>query len=168
MLGLLEDKLGEYQEAHGKTYDEVKRKSKLETDHMQVDKEHNPLHIDYIIPVSNTQKQQLYSQFIARECILRGLPVLGDQVEEWRSKLRGCAEFEKLISILEKVRQWKEEGRETVPLVELVELLIPCILHLENRVGEKMITIILRKALNAFLGRKDNFITRMDTFFQTI
>jgi len=153
--------------AHGKTYDEVKRKSRLETDHMQVDKEHNPLHIDYIIPVNNTQKQQLYSQFIARECILRGLPVLGDQVEEWRSKLRGCAEFEKLISILEKVRQWKEEGRETVPLVELVELLIPCILHLENRVGEKMITIILRKALNAFLGRKDNFITRMDTFFQS-
>jgi len=41
------------------------------------------------------------------------------------------------------VRQWKEEGRETVPLVELVELLIPCILHLKNGVGEKMITIIL-------------------------
>jgi hypothetical protein len=48
-----------------------------------------------------------------------------------------------------------------------VELLIPCILHLENRVGEKMITIILRKALGDFQGRKDDFIARMDHFFQT-
>jgi hypothetical protein len=41
---------------------------------------------------------------------------------------------------LEKVRQWNLDGRETVPLVEVVvELLFPCILHLENHVGEKII-----------------------------
>jgi hypothetical protein len=33
-----------------------------------------------------------------------------------------------------------------------VELLIPCILHLENRVGEKVITIILWKALDDYHG----------------
>ncbi len=51
--------------------------------------------------------------------------------------------MERCIGMLERVQIWKDEGRETVPLVEVIELLIPCILHLENRVGEKMITIIL-------------------------
>jgi hypothetical protein len=60
MLGFLEDRLGEYHEAHGKSYDEVKRESKLQSDHTQVDKDLNPFHIDYIIPVNNTQKQWLY------------------------------------------------------------------------------------------------------------
>jgi len=39
------------------------------------------------------------------------------------------------------------EGVLKIPLVEYVELLIPCILHLENRVGEKILTMILRKGL---------------------
>jgi hypothetical protein len=54
------------------------------------------------------------------------------------------------IFFLQKVRSWNEEGRETVPLVEVVELLAPCILHLENRTGEKIITIIIRKGLDLY------------------
>jgi hypothetical protein len=46
-------------------------------------------------------------------------------------------------------------------------LLIPCILHLENRVGEKMITIILRKAMDEFRGRKEDFQSTMNTTFKT-
>jgi hypothetical protein len=75
--------------------------------------------------------------------------------------------MEKLICMLQKVRNWQAEGTEKVPLVEVVELLIPCILHLENRIGEKMITIILRKALNDFSGQKDDFISHMNNVFRT-
>ncbi len=166
LLELLEEELGQYHQAHGKTYEEVSRQSRLQYNHMQADKELNPQHIDYIIPVNDVQKQRLYSQFIARECILRGIPLDGE-LEDWRSALQACVDNEKAIAILKKVREWKEEGVDNAALVELIELLIPCILHLENRIGEKMITIILRKALINFDGRKETFIHRMDTFFQT-
>jgi len=74
--------------------------------------------------------------------------------------------MEKYIAVLQKVKEWDAQGRETVPLVEVVELIIPCILHLENRVGEKIITIILRRALDDFHGRKDDFIERMNAVFK--
>jgi hypothetical protein len=54
----------------------------------------------------------------------------------------------------------------TVPLVEVVKLIIPCILHLENRVGEKIVTIILRHALDDFRWRKDDFIEKMNDVFK--
>jgi hypothetical protein len=167
LLRDLECKLGAYHERHGKTYQQILSTTKLRVDHMQADRETDEHHIDYIIPAGSMEKQRQYAQFIARECHLRGLQLLGMQVEEWRAMLRGSVAMEKFIAILEKIRQWNFEGQDTLPLVEVVELLIPCILHLENRVGEKMITIILRKAMNDFEGPKHDFMQRMDHVFKT-
>jgi hypothetical protein len=91
----------------------------------------------------NLQKQRLYTQFIAKECTLCGLQLQGTHVEECSNLLHSSVEMEKIISVLEKVKEWNCQGRETVPLAEVMELITPCILHLENRVGEKVITIIL-------------------------
>lgn len=112
-------------------------KTKLRMDHMQANKETDMSHIDYIVPVHDPGKQRQYYQFLARECILHGIRVHGSQMEEWRSLLRVGTSMEKYISFLERVRGWHNEGRISVPLGEVVELLIPCILHLENRIGEK-------------------------------
>jgi len=167
MLDNLESSLGEYYEKHGKTYKEIMEKTQLRTDHMQATKESDMRHIDYIIPVNDPEKQRQYSQFIARECFLRGIRLHGTQVDEWRSLLRVSVSMEKYIFFLERVRMWKAEGRESVPLVEVVELLIPCILHLENRIGEKIITIILRKGLDCYQGRKEDYIETMLKIFRT-
>jgi hypothetical protein len=167
MLQDLESQLGSYYETHGKTYHQILSSTKLRFDHMQADRETDDHHIDYVIPNNNPEKQRQYTQFIARECRLRGLRLLGTQVEEWRTLLRGSIQMETWISILERVREWNAEGRDAVPLVEVVELLIPCILHLENRVGEKMMTIILRKAMNDFRGPLDEFIQHMNNVFST-
>jgi hypothetical protein len=134
---------------------------------MQADRETDKHHIDYVIPAGSMEKQRQYAQFIARECHLRGLQLLGTQVEEWQAMRCGSVAMEKFISILEKIRQWNLKGQDTVPLVVVVELLIPCILHLENRVGEKMITIILWKAMNDFKGPKHDFMQHMDNVFKT-
>jgi hypothetical protein len=76
--------------------------------------------------------------------------------------------MEKYIHFLETVRQWNEQGQETVPLVEIVELLIPCILHLENQVGEKNISTIVKKGLDLYnLGPKEVFIKNLNQTFQT-
>jgi len=48
-----------------------------------------------------------------------------------------------------------------------VELLIPCILHLENRVGEKLLTMILRKATELCSTSKKQFLDSLELFFQT-
>jgi hypothetical protein len=166
MLEELTQHLGEYYTKYGKTYEDILAVSKLRVDHSQADKENDINHIDYVIPTNDAQKKRLYTQFIARECTLRGLQLHGAHVEEWRNLLRSSIEMEKYIAVLQKVKEWDAQGRETVPLVEVVELIIPCILHLENRVGEKIITIILRRALDDFHGRKDDFIERMNAVFK--
>ena len=60
-------------------------------------------------------------------------------MDDWRSALAACAAMERCLMHLKRVQEWYESGRMEVPLVEAVELLIPCILHLENRVGEKLL-----------------------------
>jgi len=105
---------------------------------MQADKEEDVYHIDYIIPVDDPAKKRQYTQFIARECQLRGLRLHGPHVQEWHSILCSSVSMERYIALLEQVRKRHEMGRDTAPLVEVIELLIPCILHLENRIGEKL------------------------------
>ena len=100
---------------------------------------------------------------------MRGIQIdVSNNVENMQSALRLAVAMEKYIKFLENVRQWSDSGREFVPLVELVELLIPCILHLENRVGEKIISIIIKKGTDLYdLGRKEDFIEQLSKTFQT-
>jgi hypothetical protein len=64
-------------------------------------------------------------------------------VEEWRCMHWNSIAMVKLICMLEKVWIWYAEGREKVSLVEVMELMITYIIHLENRISEKMIIIKL-------------------------
>jgi hypothetical protein len=167
MVDDLEQQLGKYYDRHGRTYEEIMSKTKLGTDHMQATKHLDPNHIDYDVPQNDPDKIRQYTQFIAKECTIRKISTVGGQLEEWRALLRMSVTMEKYIFFLLNVRRWKEEGVEKVPLVKVVELLIPCILHLENRTGEKMITMILRKGMELFQGPKDRYIQAMEHAFQT-
>jgi len=98
---------------------------------------------------------------------LRGIRInIQDGVDEWRHELRISIAMESKILLLRKVRQWKQEGILTISLVEFVELLIPCILHLENHVGEKILTMILRKGLELFHGPKKGYFESLEALFQ--
>ena len=112
-------------------------------------------HIHYIIPEDNDQKASEYATFIARECRLRGIPVRMDEdAEDWRELLQVCVASESKLALLYMMHKWKNDGILKVPLVHYVELLIPCIFHLENRAGEKIITMILRRGLELWPGPK--------------
>jgi hypothetical protein len=89
------------------------------------------------------------------------------RLHDWRTALKECVALEKAIYYLELVRKWHESGRVTVPLVDVIEIWIPCILYCENHVGEKNITILLRRQLDKYNGPKMNFIDAMDNTFQT-
>jgi hypothetical protein len=105
-------------------------------------------------------KKREYAQFISRECQIRSIPLHGT-LEDWRLSLYQS------ISLMEWYRQWNDEGQKTVALMKAIELLIPCILHCKNHVGEKILTILLWRQLDHFPGPKMDFIQRMDTTFKT-
>jgi len=124
-------------------------------------------HIDYIIPNNNPLKKSMYTSFIAKECNLQGIQIdVREGVWVWRQQLRASVALEARINLLNKVRQWKNDGILIVPLVEFVELLILCILHLENRAGEKILTMILKNATELCGSSKKRFIDSLEAFFQ--
>jgi len=92
---------------------------------------------------------------------------MNEDVEDWRESLRVCIASESKLALLYTMRKWKNEGILKVPLVHYVELLIPCILHLENRAGEKIITMILRRGLEIWPGPKKEYLKRIEHTFQT-
>jgi hypothetical protein len=77
-----------------------------------------------------------------------------------------CVQLEQKIQFLLNVHQWHQEGIEKVPLVEFVERLIPCILHLENHVGEVVVTMIIRLGLEKSERAASAFITELQEVFQ--
>jgi hypothetical protein len=162
----LEQEVGQYLAEYGKAFDEVQQSTKLLTDPTQATKRTDVHHIEFAYDCSDRAKKNAHSVLIAKECVLRGIPIQGKSLEEWREALLAVVEVERRIKFLRKIQKWYEEGRTTVPLVEFIEFLIPCILHLENRVGEKILTMILRWGFNAITeGTPMEYIKSMqDTF----
>jgi len=72
-----------------------------------------------------------------------------------------------LIKALVQLKEWHESGRTDILLVEIIELLIPCILHLENQVGEKIIMMILWKGMEKYNGNPMHYLTQMGGFIST-
>lgn len=166
LLQHLESSVGEYYETYKKDFHLVQKDTKLLTDPMLANREQDIHHIDYIIPEDCPLKKREYAQFIAKECMLRKINMHGKNVTEWREMLRDCVQLEKKIQFLLTVRQWHQEGIEKVPLVEFVELLIPCILHLENRVGEKIVNMIIRLGLEKSKQTASAYIAELQEVFR--
>ncbi len=162
LLAELEEQLFGYIERYSKSYEDIAKASKLLTDPLQVNKEIDSHHIDFIIPENDVVKKREFSQFIAKECLLRKIPTNGTSVENWREALRDSVFVERRLKFLLELKEWKHGGNQSVPLMEIIELLIPCILHLENRVGEKIITMILRKGLERFPGIATHYIDELE------
>lgn len=170
----LDAELGDYYDRYGSHYDAVRSRSKIVTDHMVANKESDINHIDYVIPPDDDEKLKEYTQFILQECYIRGIPLIGSNLKDWRVALRSCICMENKIKLLQQVKDWQKSGRTTVPLVEVVELLIPCILHLESRSAKKIITMILWFGFNKFMGSTSSdasataFLTSIQDAFQKL
>jgi len=167
LLQDLESSVGEYYEKYKNDFHNVQKQTKLRCDPTQADREVDINHIDFVIPEDDLRKKREFSQFIAKECLLRKISIRGTGVDEWRELLRLCIKLETKIQFLLTVRQWYDEGIEKVPLVAFVELLVPCILHLENRVGEKIINMIIRYGFQKRQQSPAQFIEQLQQVFRT-
>jgi hypothetical protein len=65
------------------------------------------------------------------------------QLEEKRSFLADLISIEDKVILIKETLKWEQESKSML----LLEYCIPCILHMENRVGEK----ILKSLLNEYL-----------------
>jgi exopolysaccharide biosynthesis predicted pyruvyltransferase EpsI len=98
LLRDLEKFLGQYYARYKKDFHLVKSETKLLTDPLHANCAKDIHHIDYVIPDNNLQKKREYTQFIAKECMLRKINIQGANVEEWREMLRECNKLEKNFS----------------------------------------------------------------------
>ncbi len=162
----LQEEMIQYCDNYVKDLSTVNKESKLRTDPSQVDKETDVHHIDFVLPNEDRARRNEYVQFIAKECQIRNIPIMGSSVLEWRDALRACVLLERRLNLLIKLKEWHEQGNESIPLIEYIELLIPCILHLENRVGEKIVTMILRKGLEICSVSSAVYLDRLQAVFQ--
>jgi hypothetical protein len=81
---------------------------------------------------------------------LHHLPLYG-RVEERQARLRILLIVGQKIDLISQAISRGEEGKEAAMM--LISQVIPCIIHLENRVGEKLVTFLLAMAANKYQQR---------------
>jgi hypothetical protein len=130
----------------------------------------NPYSIEYR-PQGDTaatlaEAQRFFSNLVTTELRLRGLHLYGN-MEERRIRLEKLLIVEQKIDLISQAVLRGDEGKEAAML--LISQAIPCILHLENRVGEKLVTVLLAMAANKYQQRSNcRTLTRFANIIQDI
>jgi hypothetical protein len=73
LIADLELSLEKYLSTYGKEHEEIKKKTKLNTDCMMASRHTSITHTDFVMPYNDPQQE--YTSFIARECKLRGIQI---------------------------------------------------------------------------------------------
>ena len=126
---------------------EVQRRSTMsshdvELDNPSLSSTRNATSIQYV-PI-NTLERHSFSQFLSNELMLRGLSMIGSlkcRQEKSRDALRGEATIVRLAKEI-------AHGEVKEGAYFLLMHTLPCVLHMENRNGIKLLTMILIKGLS--------------------
>lgn len=147
----LEKQYANYLRNCGSSYDEVQRRTKIIYDPCDVTREANKYNVDFIPNGASDdnvlQARMFFSNLLTSELSLRKLPVHGT-LEERRTRLKDHLKVEQMLKLISQAISRGQEGKEAALM--LIEQAIPCIMHLENRVGEKLITILLSLGAEKF------------------
>jgi len=113
-----------------------------------------------------------YSRTINHELRIRHMPVSVAPLQERQSQLREVCMKERSIRKLRTALQHGKKIENSKAFLSLHDA-VPCILHLENRVGLKLFTMLLRAGLsNATSGNTFSVMTakgmRFDAFFKSV
>ncbi len=167
----LDTQLQRYLDRNGRAYEEVRRESKIKYDPCDVARESNCFNIDFI-PTGNTDQELRlsrlqFSNLLSAELRLRQLPLYGT-AEDRRDRLKSVLKVEQQLDLIMQALARGVEGKDAALM--LISQAIPCIMHLENRVGEKLITVLLAMAADRFQKRvkSRNLSTRFANNIQHI
>ena len=122
------------------------------TDPDEVDKTSKSNHVDFV--PSNDAKRRIFKRFLIHEIKLRlplqeAVTVGSGTIEQIRTRLRLFVEDELAV---EKARDTTARYKKVEEAVEAVvaELVVPCILHLNMRVTEKIFHRLICGSLDRF------------------
>jgi hypothetical protein len=127
----------------------------------------NKFNIDYI-PNGETEEERVasfraFSDLVTKELRLHKLSLLGN-LEDRRGRLRAFLRVEIQIERIRQAIARGQEGKESALILFMQA--IPCIMHLEIRVGEKLITVLL--ALGAELFQRRRGVKSLTQYAQSI
>jgi hypothetical protein len=147
----LEEQLDVYIGIRGVSFDKIRTKTKIIYDPCDLSCETNIYNIDYI-PSGETEEQRLqplsfFSNLLTSELHLRKLHRHGS-LEDRRSRLKHFLKVESQIQMVAQAISRGQEGKDAALM--LIMQAIPCIMHLESRVGEKLITVLLAMGAERF------------------
>ena len=125
-------------EPHFARYDAIAAKTKLITDPAIIGRLTNPHHIDFVLTPTSLNS---FGTFLLSELNLRSLDITGS-IEVRRTRLQEACTVENRLRVIREALARDDQTREGMMI--LLEQAIPCVLHLENRVGEKIVMMLLR------------------------
>jgi hypothetical protein len=157
--------------------DELREKTNIDTTEdprvpsgtSQMDK--HSIHFNFKSLTVTTKERNEYSGMLFRDLVLRKLPITGT-IEERQQRLRESLIREWTLCHLQASIKHANKRMETCALF-LIEA-VPCILHLENRVGIKIFTLLLTEGLgnakkgSIFTSAGSSENTRVDEFFKVV
>ena len=150
--------LGENLEEHYHTYDKIEEKSVILTDVNVVNRLTNSTHLDYEVPEDDPSQEVLYRALLIKELAIRHPSQLrqfrSKAIEELRTRLREDILLENRVR---EIRCALERNDKTEHLrMILLDQAIPCILHAENRIGEKLIKTLLDDVTRRYSDGNNN------------
>jgi len=152
----LKEHLDLYLQNSGATYWDIEQRTKIIYDSCDTLRENNKDNIDFI-PNGSTDEEVVqarlyFSQLLMSELRLRRLPLHGNLEERWR-RLRQYLMVEQQLKLISEAVARGVIGREAALM--LIEQAIPYVMHLENWVGEKLITVLLAMGAERFQGKEE-------------
>lgn len=149
----LENQMEEYLASCKATLQEVKSKTKIKYCPSAVDHKVDIYNIDYAPEDTESDEaiENLYffSSLLTEELELRNMSILGS-LGERRERLKRQLLVEERLGLILLAVERSIIGKDAALM--LIKQAIPCIMHLENRTGEKIITMLL--AIGAELFQK--------------
>jgi hypothetical protein len=150
----LEEDMDEYFHWVGAMLHDVLKQSKIKYKPNALDKHSDVYNIDFIASGNSDEDMSalcFFSSLVTEELKLHNMPLTGS-LEEHRDALRCQLLVEEMLQLIKQAIDCSELGKAAALI--LIKQAIPCIMHLENQVEEKILTILLSIGANLYQRRR--------------
>jgi hypothetical protein len=130
----------QYMQDFGRSFQEVSMSSKIIYSPLEVNRFGNKYNIDFSTLGKDVDDQDLifFNSLVTEELNLRRLPINGNLTSR-RNRLLPYLMLEQKLALIKGAISGTREGKDSALI--LIKQAISCIMHMENRVVEKLITI---------------------------
>jgi len=170
---MLDSEITKYLDNIGATLDEIMKATKIRYKPNAVDKHSDVYNIEFVPSGTGDDDIDalfLFSSLVTDELKLCNMPFSGT-LEEHREALKQQLVLEEKLILIKQAIDRSEIGKAAALL--LIKQAIPCIMHSENRVGEKILAMLLSIGANLYQQRRaasniNDFIAQVESIASTV